>query len=48
MIINGGRNIKASEFMNHVGGYMVLLDYTDMGMIKDARGSGSPWIFGKS
>jgi fumarylpyruvate hydrolase len=44
----GGINIKAEEFANHVYGYAVGLDMTRRDLQLDARDKGRPWEFGKS
>ena len=44
----GGRNIPASEALQHVYGYAVGLDMTRRDLQLEARDKGRPWEFGKS
>ena len=44
----GGRNIPASEALDHVYGYAVGLDMTRRDLQLEARDKGRPWEFGKS
>ncbi|WP_137919817.1 fumarylacetoacetate hydrolase family protein [Hydrogenophaga sp. 2FB] len=44
----GGKNIAASDALEHVYGYAVGLDMTRRDLQLDARDKGRPWEFGKS
>jgi fumarylpyruvate hydrolase len=44
----GGRDIPASEALQHVYGYAVGLDMTRRDLQLEARDKGRPWEFGKS
>ena len=48
MLKRGGRQFKQSEWRDNIGGYFLLLDYTDTAQVKIATEKGRPWFLGKA
>ena len=47
MLKQGGRDIKAKDWKSYIGGYVLLLDYSDISLAKEAMANGTPWMLAK-
>ena len=47
MLKRGGNNIKVGDWKDYIGAYFLLIDYTDVDMVGQARENGEPWLLGK-
>ena len=43
----GGFNIKRPDWKKYIGGYVLLLDYSNVSFVKQAKANGQPWLLGK-
>jgi len=43
----GGRDIKQSDWKKHIGGYFLLIDYTDRVRLDFAIKNSLPWLTAK-
>jgi 2-keto-4-pentenoate hydratase/2-oxohepta-3-ene-1,7-dioic acid hydratase in catechol pathway len=47
MMKKGGTNIKRPDYKSYIGGYLLLIDYTNITMAKDYISKGLPYLLAK-
>ncbi len=48
MLKKGGFGVRKEAWRDAIGGYFLLLDYTDGAAVKEAVEKGAPWFLGKA